>query len=169
MTLEEFNYIAEIIASIAVIASLIYVALQVRQNTAATQASSRVAWVDTLNDVVGLISSAPNLADILHRGANGLSNLKDREILQFSAWLDQNFIMYETYYFQWKAGVLDARLWSIYRHAIADFMLQSGQQEWWETRRHWFDQEFQQYVNEVMGTEKAKPMHPFSVEPSKAT
>ncbi len=39
MTLEEFNYIAEIFASIAVVASLIYVGLGVRQNTAATQAS----------------------------------------------------------------------------------------------------------------------------------
>ena len=110
MTLEAFNYIAEIIASVAVFASLIYIGLEVRQNTAATQASSRVAYVDTMNDYVGLINSSPNLADILRRGANGLSNLKNGEILQFSAWLDQNFITYETYYFQWKAGVLDGRL-----------------------------------------------------------
>lgn len=33
MTLEEMNFIAEIIASIAVIASLMYVGLQVRHNT----------------------------------------------------------------------------------------------------------------------------------------
>ena len=33
ITLEQFNYIAEIVASAAVIASLIYVAVQIRQNT----------------------------------------------------------------------------------------------------------------------------------------
>jgi len=169
MTLEEFNYIAEIIASLAVIATLLYVALEVRQNTAATQAAGRQASVDTQNDLVSLINSSSNLADILHRGANGLSNIKDGEIIQFGAFLDQAFITFETFYFQWKAGVLDPRLWSIYRHAIADFMVQTGQQQWWETKRHWYDQEFQEYVNKVIDTEEAKPMHPFSVEPSRAT
>ena len=169
MTLEEFNYIAEIIGSIAVIASLIYVALQVRQNTAATQAATGQAYVDTMNGYVSLINSSPNLADILHRGANGLSNLKNGEVIQFGAFIDQSFINFEAFYFQWKAGVLDTRLWSINRHAIAGFLAQTGQQQWWEIRHNWYDPEFQEYVNQVIDAEKAKPMHPFSVEPSAAT
>jgi hypothetical protein len=169
MTLEEFNYIAEIIASIAVIASLIYVGLQIRQNTAVTQATGRQAYVDSMNEYVGLINLSPNLADILHRGATGLSNIKGGEIIQFGAFLDQCFVNFETSYFQWKAGVLDARLWSTFRHTIVDLLIQPGQQQWWDNRRHWFDKEFQEYVNQVLVSEEAKPMHPFSVEPSKAT
>ena len=169
MTLEEFNYLAEIIASLAVIASLIYVGLGIRQNTVATQVTGRQSYVDTMNDYVSLINSSPNLADILHRGADGLSNLKNGEIIQFGAFLDQNFISYETGYFQWKAGALDPRLWSIYSHCIADFMVQTGQQQWWETKRHWYDKEFQEYVNQVISSGEAKPMHPLSVEPAKAT
>lgn len=169
MTLEEFNYIAEIVASIAVIASLIYVGLQIRQNTAVTQATGRQAYVDSMNEYVGLINLSTNLADILHRGATGLSNIKGGEIIQFGAFLKQCFINFETSYFQWKAGVLDARLWSIYRHTIVDLLIQPGQQQWWDTRRHWFDKEFQEYVNRVIDTDEGKPMHPFSVEPSKAT
>ena len=109
VTLEQASFIAEVISGIAVIASLIYVGLQIRQNTTATQAAGRQAYVDSMNDYVGLINSSPNLADILHRGANGLSNLKNGEVIQFGAWLDQNFITFETFYFQWKAGVLDTR------------------------------------------------------------
>lgn len=169
MTLEAFNYLAEIVASLAVIASLIYVGIGIRQNTAATQAAGRHASVEAINGFVGLINSSSNLADILHRGATGLSNLKDGEIIQFGAFLDQCFINFETYFFQWKAGVLDARLWSIQKHSIVDLLIQPGQQQWWQTRRHWFDSEFQDYVNEVVQSEEAKPMHPFAVEPSKAT
>jgi hypothetical protein len=169
MTLEEFNYIAEILASVAVIASLIYVGLGVRQNAAATQVATGQAYVNTMNEYVGLINTSSNLADVLHRGANGLSNLKESEVIQFGAFLDQSFINFETFYFQWKAGVLDARLWSIYSHAIADFMVQTGQQQWWGTKRHWYDQEFQEYVDHVIAEDDAKPMHPFSVEHSKTT
>lgn len=167
MTLEEFNYIAEIVASVAVVASLIYVGLGVRQNTAATQMSAGQALANSMNEYVGLINSSSNLADILHRGANGLSSLKDSEVIQFGAFLDQSFINFETFYFQWKAGVLDARLWTIYNHAISDFMVQAGQQQWWGTKRHWYDPEFQEYVDRVIAEGDAKPMHPFSVEPSK--
>jgi len=169
MTLEQFNFIAEIVASLAVIASLIYIGLEIRQNTGATQAAAAQAYVDTMSNNVGLINSSSNLADVLHRGTNGLSNLENGEIIQFGAFLDQNFITFEAFYFQWKAGVLNARLWSIYSHAIADFMIQPGEQEWWETKRHWFDEEFQDYINQVIDSEEAKPMHPFSVEPSRAT
>ncbi len=76
MSLEEFNYIAEIIASIAVIASLLYVGLQVKQNTEATRATAAQSFAEVDNGFVGLINTSNNLADILHRGAMGLSELK---------------------------------------------------------------------------------------------
>ncbi len=128
-------------------------------------AAAGQAWVATLNENVGLINVSSNLADILHRGANGLSNFKDGETIQFGAFFDQIFATYEAFYFQWRAGLLDTRLWSLYRHAVADLMIQPGQQEWWETKRHWYDQEFQEYIKQVIDSEEAKPMHPFSVEP----
>jgi len=169
MPLDQLANIAEISAAALFIVSLIYVGLQVRQNTGATQAAAGQAYADAAITVVGLINSSSTLADILHRGANGMSNLKDGEIIQFGAFLNQSFIIYETFYFQWKAGVLDSRLWSIYSHAIASLMVQTGQQQWWETRHHWYDQEFQEYVNQIIDAGEVTPMHPFSVEPSKTT
>ncbi len=71
MTLEEFNYIAEIAGSLAVIASLIYVGFGIRQNTSATQSAGRYAYVSTMNEFTGLINASPSLAEILHRGATG--------------------------------------------------------------------------------------------------
>jgi len=169
MPLVQLANIAEIVAAALVIVSLIYVGIQIRQNTAATQAATGQSWFNTFDGHVGLINSSPTLADILHRGATGLSNLKDSEIIQFGAFLDQSFTSFEVYYFQWKAGKLDARLWSTQRHAIAALLMQPGQQQWWETRRHWYDIEFQEYVNQVIDSGEGKPMHPFSVEPSTAT
>jgi hypothetical protein len=48
-------------------------------------------------------------------------------------------------------------------------MVQTGQGQWREMRHNWYDKEFQKYVNQVIDLGAAKPMHPFSVEPSKAT
>ena len=75
-------------------------------NVAVFSGAAGQSLANTMNDYVGLINASPNLADILHRGANGLSSLKESEVIQFCAFLDQSFIDFETFYFQWKAGVL---------------------------------------------------------------
>ena len=75
MTLEEINFISQIVGSIAVIASLIYIGWGIRLNTIATQSHAAQAYVAADNETVGLINTSDNLADILHRGAGDMSAL----------------------------------------------------------------------------------------------
>ncbi len=164
LTLENIYFIGQTIAAVAIVVSLIYVGLQVRQNTTATQTASAQAYVSSDNEIVGLINASPKLADVLHQGANGLSALKGGDLIRFMAFLDVLFISYQSFHLQWKRGTLDEALWNIYKHAIIDLLQQKGQQDWWAKRRHWFSPEFLDYVEQAMTTELAKPMHPGSVE-----
>ena len=164
LTLEHIYFIGQTLAAMAVVASLIYVGLQVKQNTTATQIASAQAYVAADNEIVGLINVSPNLADILHQGANGLSELKGGDLIRFMAFHDLVFISYQSFHLQWKRGTLDEALWNIYKHAIIDLLKQKGQQDWWAKRRHWFSPEFLVYVEQAMTTGLAKPMHPGAVE-----
>ena len=159
MTLEQYYYIAELVAAVALIISLIYVGVQVKLSTKATQASTAQSYVDTMNGYVGLINSSPNLARILNDGANGLDNLQGEDVIQFCAFHDQCFITFEAFYFEWKQGLLVQQLWDTYRHVIVDLLMQPGQQEYWQNRRHWYDDEFQRYVEELVKHESGVPMH----------
>ncbi len=163
MTLEQFNFIAEIVASIAVIASLIYVGREVGQNTDATHAAAAQASVSAINEYVGLINDADKLADILHKGSRGMSELKDGDLIRFMAFHDQVFISFQSYYLQWKDGTLDERLWLTQKQAALDLLSQGGQQDWWAARRHWFFPEFQDYLEDLAATAISKPMHPGAV------
>ncbi len=164
MELEQLSFISEIVAAIAVIASLIYVGRQVKENTTATKSTAAQAMADTMNGYVGLINSSSNLSDILHKGATGLDNLQGGEVIQFGAFHDQMFICSESLYYQWSDGVLDEHLWNTYRHAIVDILMQKGSQDWWENRRHWFGTQFAAAVEELCSEVSAKPMHFASVE-----
>ncbi len=164
MGLEQLSFIGDIGAAIAVIASLIYVGRQVKENTIATRATAAQALAGTMNGYVGLINTSTNLADILHRGATGMNKLQGGEAIQFGAFLDQMFINCEAVYYQWRDGVLDERLWDTYRHVIVDMMSQQGSREWWPNRRHWFGTEFADLVDELCSEVPAKPMHFASVE-----
>ena len=160
LTLEQAYFISEIIGVFAVVISLIYVGFQVRQNTIATRTASTQAYVSANSDVVGLINSSPNLADVLHQGASGLASLKGGDLIRFMAFHDVNFITLQSFYLQWQAGTLDEALLRTWKQAMIAFFQQKGQREWWEQRRHWFNQDFQHYVEEAMATDSSKPMHP---------
>ncbi len=164
LTLEQIYFIGQTIAAMAVVASLIYVGFQVRQNTTATQIASAQAYAAAENEVVGLINVSPNLADILHQGANGLSELKGGDLIRFMAFNDSVFISFQSFHLQWKTGALNKILYETYKHAIIDLLQQKGQQDWWALRGHWFSPEFQDYIEQAMATGLAKPMHPGAVE-----
>jgi hypothetical protein len=160
MSLEQYAYIAEIIAAIAVVGSIIYVGLQVKLNTRATESSTAQAFADAHNAFVGLINSSSELPDVLHRGAKGLSELEGADVIRFMAFHDEAFISLQTAYLQWKAKTLDERLWDSYRHSFVDLLTQAGQQDWWQLRRHWYDDEFQKYIDRAVETTEGKAMHP---------
>lgn len=160
MTLEEINFISQIVGSIAVIASLIYIGWGIRLNTIATQSHAAQAYVAADNETVGLINTSDNLADILHRGAVDMSALQVGDLIQFMAFLDQLFISFQSSYLQWKKGALDERLWNTYKLAIVDLLAQPGQQEWWGLRRRWFFDEFRDYVDQTVASVEGKLMHP---------
>jgi hypothetical protein len=165
MTLENIYFIGQTIAAVAIVVSLIYVGLQVRQNTTATRTASAQAYVTSDNEIVGLINASPKLADILHEGANGLSTLKGGDLIRFMAFHDLVFISFQSFHLQWKKGALDEALWVTYKQSFIDLLQQKGQQEWWTIRRHWFNSEFQDYVEQALvgGMGTAKPMHPGAV------
>ena len=160
MTIQEWGAIGELIGGIAIIISLIYVGIQIKHSTRATEAAATQSFAEVDNAVVGLINLSNELADVLHRGAKGLSELVGGDIIRFMAFHDQLFTTYQAGYVQWKANTLDERLWATFKHTFVSLLQQPGQMEWWKLRRHWYDGEFADYVDTAVKTTSGKAMHP---------
>ena len=164
LTLEQAYYIGELVGLVVVIISVIYLALQVRQNTEVSRLTAAQSFADVDNAFVSIINTSPTLAEILHRGSNDISILEGGERIQFEAFHDQVFISIQACYFQWQTGALDTRLWNTFKSASLDLLAHPGIRQWWESRLHWWDKEFIEYVNQVTSSAVAKPMHPGSAE-----
>ena len=160
MPLDQIANIAEIIAAALVIVSLIYVGLQVRQNTDAIQVSTTQSFTDTLMAFIGNLNQSPNLAALYHRGLSDASSLKGGEFVQFSVYMSQAFFAYQSFHIQWRRGVLEDDLWYSFRSSIVDLLTNPGVREWWQFRRHWFTDEFQQFVEDTVSEEQGHPMYP---------
>ena len=159
MTLDQIANIAEISAAALVIVSLIYVAIQIKQNTKATQLSTSQAFIDTHGEVLLHIAVDKEFRDIYWRGLKGLSNLHGSETAAFAVWTNHAFRVWESFYYQWQEGVLDDRLWAGFKVQLCDFFGYPGTREIWSSRYHQLSEEFRELVDNEVVSAESKPLY----------
>ncbi len=95
---------AEVVGVIAVIASLIYVAIQIRQNTSIARANIVHATSDSWMNFHGMLAGDDSLADIYRRGTLG-KQLTETEVVRFEALITTYMIILEDLDHQYKSNL----------------------------------------------------------------
>jgi hypothetical protein len=110
MNLGDFSSVASLASSLAVLVSLIFLGLQIRQGNrnqrSLMQQGRSVRNVELLARL-----GEPSLASLMTRVA-GNEELTDAEYYQLYGYLASVFWSYEDCFFQFRAGMLDAQSWS---------------------------------------------------------
>lgn len=109
MTLEQYAYVAEIIGVVLIVASLVYVARQLRQNTDAQLATSRQSM---LAADLNLLSKSMDYRD----AAGGLG--QSPEEVQFQSWIVSFLRVREFAWYQYRNGILDQTTFESYMAPI---------------------------------------------------
>ena len=159
MNLDQIANIAEISAAALVIVSLIYVAIQIKQNTKATQLSTSQAFIDTHGKVVMHIAVDKEFRDIYWRGLKGLSNLHGSETVAFAGWIIHALRVWESFHYQWQNGGFDDRLWAGFKVQLCDLFGYPGAREIWSARYHQLSEEFREFVENEIVSAESKPLY----------
>jgi hypothetical protein len=126
MNWDMLSAIGEMSGSAAVLATLIYLALQTRQNTASIQASTRQAILEADLQFLFHITDDPELASLRFK-----SELTDDEKIRLSAYWLAFVRMREVLWLQYQNGVLDERTWESYLNSIRA-LSSSKFAAWWK-------------------------------------
>jgi hypothetical protein len=92
MSFEQISYLAQIVASVAVVASLIFVALQIKQNTAALQRNEHNSTMAQWTVTRMAIAKHRDIAELMTAGLHGerpldaADQLRLEQMLQENAW-----------------------------------------------------------------------------------
>ena len=118
--------VGELLGASAVLVTLIYLAVQIRQNTSAVATATYESTMTGFNDINIVVAGNPALASLLDRGCQNPDSLNSEEIVQF------NFLL-RCYSNQWwklfklyERGSLPAAEWSIFAKEAAQFLEQPG-------------------------------------------
>jgi hypothetical protein len=131
------NY-GEFIGAIAVVATLIYLAIQVRHSKEATEANTKSlnlqayqAW-QAANLQINMGMSNGDLSEIVMRGAVDSSNLTIDSVVSFGMTHLAIYQMAQSADYLYRAGLLDQELWEAEMNRAAGYLILPGVRQWWD-------------------------------------
>jgi hypothetical protein len=166
MNWEALGAIGEIVAAVAVVVSLIYLAVQIRQNTRWLRASTHHSLTSLTVEMNRVIEENPDMARIMRVGTQDFQQLTPDERLRFNTNLTSRFRHHENLYYQYRSGMLDEEEFSGFRRRFAWHLRFPGTLGYWRNARDFHSDEFADYVDSLVDEEAGKedaaqePVHP---------
>ncbi len=166
-SLDKLHKYVEITAAIAVIISLIFVGLEVRQNTAAVQSAAAQAVHENFAAWYTSLQSDADLLIVTTKGMRDYESLTASEKAQFIATFMSLSSHTQNAFYKWREGSLAPELWRGWEFVSMNFFSTPGGRAFWEERDYLFAEAFQRYIREDLMTRephpKARPWGAFEI------
>ncbi len=142
--------IGQLATVIVGIPSLIYLAVQIREQTKERRQSAVNALTVQWGDLTKALHEGAEFTAIYLRGIQSFHNLDAVSKLRFSAFQNRFFKNFEGMYYSRCEGILTPELWDEIERTMADFLAYDGVCQWWETRKHWHTEKFRGIVDAII-------------------
>lgn len=146
MQLETINAIAQIVAAIGVIASLFYLAVQIRQNTQSQRSVVVDSLTSSLITLFGQQSATPEHMRAFASVIEDWQGATEDDRLRTVSLLFSTFKLFENAWFQHLQGTLEREQWGSWDLHIRVYYHRPGVQVWWADRKAMFGTGFRSYV-----------------------
>lgn len=130
MSFETLGNVGEFVGAVAVVASLLYLATQMRQNSVLVRASAYQTASDWTLAALTQIASNTETARVFSQGLVDPRELTDAERTQFSTLMNIIFTGLATQYLNHRRGILPAEQWTGMEQIAIWYMGQPGVQYW---------------------------------------
>ncbi len=149
--------IAGLLAAAFVGLTVVYLALQIRAGTKATQSQTYQMATSALAEMAAIVGQDSQLARIFRIGLVNPEALTEDEFTQFGYLGISLFRRFENVFFQYQSGMIDEDFWIGHRDNILWFFHRPGMQEWWKDRKFAFSKRFREFLDNSEPTQIASP------------
>ena len=154
MNWEAIGAIGEIVGAIAVVLTLGYLAVQIRQNTRAVRAASHHAVTDSFNRINAVIGADASVGRIVRIGRTGIDNLTEDEQVSLGYLYLSFFRVFETLHYQHEIGTVDEQSFQSEERSLYAALSYPGVREWWLVNTYGFSPGFRSHVDQVIREER---------------
>jgi hypothetical protein len=139
MNWQALSTISEVIAAVAVVLSLLYLARQVREASKLNASASHVQQTEATSAVFDHLHQDPSLLHVYHQGNSDPSQLDMAEKTRYVMLLANIFARYNNYYLQKQNGTIAEETWTRAVDYISSLSKQPGlHMAWPHIKNHYF-------------------------------
>jgi hypothetical protein len=148
--LQSLANIGEIVGGVAVVVSLVYLAIQVRQNTQAQRMENYSRALDRVATMQAELSHGDKIAVVFSKGVADVSSLTAAERIQLTWSLYEAFGAFEFMFHAAKSDAIPKEIWVRWSSTTAWWLTFPGVRAWWQARPVPFTASFTSYVDELI-------------------
>ena len=161
VTLSELANLAEILGTTLVVVSLIYVAIQIRQNTHATRLGAAQNVTRDLRGVTADIHRDSEFAKLYLQGMKNVSALTDDEKFRLYVFILDYLRAFENAYYQHRQGAIDQYVWDALTANLKHTKETSSHKAFWADRSQMFSGEFRDYYDSISAPDAEVAVAPY--------
>ena len=148
--LESLANIGEVVGAAAVVASLLYLAVQVRQSTKAQQTENYARALDRVSSIQSLLSQDSDISRIFAVGVQDTSSLTPLEKIRFTWSLYETFDSFEFMFYTYRNDEIPEEVWSRWSNTVGWWLSFPGVRTWWHCRPVQFTDSFTEFVESLL-------------------
>jgi len=134
MTITELGSLGELLAAVATIATLIYLALQIRNNTSVARAEAAREFSNSWNTLLRSSWHDRDTSSVMLNGITRNSDaMDDEQVLMFGARLDQYVFQHNAMLELHRQGLVSNQFKERIDNAMVLFLTCPGGASWWRT------------------------------------
>jgi hypothetical protein len=153
LTLQEWTNLAEILGSLAIILSLVFVGRQISDTTKERRSGTAYNATVALQAWYNEVGTNAQAATVFRKGMIDPTSLTEDERLQFIMCIHSASLGYQSVFFLGTEGTLDAALYKAMAATMEGSVTTPGFAWYWQQRSGYFTAEFRGFVDQIIKTQ----------------
>jgi hypothetical protein len=149
MNWDAINAVSQLISSIAVVLSVLYLAIQLRSSTRVARVAAMDAAAAALRDVTKPFMENAELGRVWRTGLENMNALTADDQARFFHAAHQFLKALETIHYHYVYGLLDAQLWAGWRELLRHYVATPGIEYYLSLRGAVFSERFRKFIHEL--------------------
>ncbi len=148
MNWEAIGAVGEVLGALGVIATLGYLAVQIRQNTRAVRSDTSQTIADSRVEFLASVTDDADVARIFFSGLVDFESLEGTDRGRFFLLMTRFAAIMENAFYQHRRGTIDSEQWARALETLRGFMVTPGWQHWWSSNPIRPDVPFERFLDE---------------------
>ena len=163
MSLEQLGLIANIVGAIAIVITLVYLAIQVKDNSRSSRSASVTDATTAMQAFYQELGSNPETCKLFLQAVTNPDALSELEKFQYVMLMHSCFLGFQRSFILAREGTLDVALRDSIGTAMQAINRSPGMHLYWRQRKAYFQPEFVEWVEGLLAGEPLDDMDAYRI------